>query len=472
MVRKTLSSILIQEHGIELPNNKQIWQLPNGLIFIVDDRDSFGKVNDLSLGEGHEYYLVKKILELVGPGDTYVEVGSNYGDFALLVSQKLGSTGKLYTFEPGKKLYEYFTTSIFLNGVTNIVAENLAVLDYSQQINFFENIKESLGSSVMEESNDLTQSVKAVSLDEYFRGIEHGINFVRLDAEGSECKVLDGAKNIINFSDDVMFCIDWQMPLLIKYQSVVGIKQCLSNLLDKGYVFIDLLSVKEECNYLNYQFSIDDLLRLNAAELLVVKPMTLEKLGKTNNHIDDEYCAYVPHRLIIYNAIYGDVEAVRRTLDEGTDVNFFERGLNALYASVENGHYNVAKLLLERGADTEIKAINQITPLYRSVVTHNYDLVELLLNYSANTETLSRMDITPLFAAAYLGYDDILKLLLANGANKNTQVQGTTPFEISLERGHINTAQLLAGSTDGFCQLITNTDYEITYSGLCEEVVL
>jgi len=52
----------------------------------------------------------------------------------------------------------------------------------------------------------------------------------------------------------------------------------------------------------------------------------------------------------------GDVAAVTAALDKGADVNAkFRYGTTALFKAAERGHTDVAKLLLERGADLKVK---------------------------------------------------------------------------------------------------------------------
>jgi ankyrin repeat protein len=56
---------------------------------------------------------------------------------------------------------------------------------------------------------------------------------------------------------------------------------------------------------------------------------------------------------------------------------------SALYCSVANGHAEVPRFLLERGADVDSKLVDGHTPLFRVVIQGNVELVELLLQYGA-----------------------------------------------------------------------------------------
>src|SRR5438445_2801181 len=97
----------------------------------------------------------------------------------------------------------------------------------------------------------------------------------------------------------------------------------------------------------------------------------------------------------------GDVAAVTSALDRGAAVNEID-GVTALYIACEAGNVELAKLLINRGADVNLPVSWQRTPLY---------------------------------AANKGGYADIVKLLLDNGANPNQVAKAQTPLHVAAENG-------------------------------------
>ncbi|MCT4635238.1 MAG: ankyrin repeat domain-containing protein [Rickettsiales bacterium] len=163
-------------------------------------------------------------------------------------------------------------------------------------------------------------------------------------------------------------------------------------------------------------------------------------------------------------------QLIKMFLDYGIEINQIHSGATALYWAVQEGFFEVAKILLNAGADTEIKAKNGNTPLIASTQNHNFNMVKLLVEAGANLENSNNLGATPLFIAAHFGYNDILQLFLDNGANKNVHLGVVSVFQNSLEQGHGETAQLLSGSVENFCQEIQGTTFQAKYIEICGEV--
>ena len=63
-------------------------------------------------------------------------------------------------------------------------------------------------------------------------------------------------------------------------------------------------------------------------------------------------------------AVGGDVNAVKKLLNEGADVNVQGfNGWTALSEAAYGGHTKIVKLLIEKGADVNAKANNGVTAL-------------------------------------------------------------------------------------------------------------
>jgi ankyrin repeat protein len=72
----------------------------------------------------------------------------------------------------------------------------------------------------------------------------------------------------------------------------------------------------------------------------------------------------IPATTLEYWASLGNLTMVQRALEEQPDVNV--KGLDdytALHAAAENGHVEVMRFLLERGADVNARLVSGQTPL-------------------------------------------------------------------------------------------------------------
>ena len=65
-------------------------------------------------------------------------------------------------------------------------------------------------------------------------------------------------------------------------------------------------------------------------------------------------------------AFDGDVETVRRLLDEGAEIDAQGRNWNPLHTAIENGQVACVRLLIARGADVECP-VGGLSPLANAV---------------------------------------------------------------------------------------------------------
>ncbi|HEY0678692.1 MAG TPA: ankyrin repeat domain-containing protein [Chitinophagaceae bacterium] len=83
----------------------------------------------------------------------------------------------------------------------------------------------------------------------------------------------------------------------------------------------------------------------------------------------------------------GHIEIVKLLLESGADPNLREEGIapkgHALYAAVSNGHFEIAKLLLEHGAYPNPPVESSADALSIALLRKNAAMVELLCSYGA-----------------------------------------------------------------------------------------
>ncbi|KAH6974273.1 hypothetical protein BKA56DRAFT_634228 [Ilyonectria sp. MPI-CAGE-AT-0026] len=120
-------------------------------------------------------------------------------------------------------------------------------------------------------------------------------------------------------------------------------------------------------------------------------------------------------------------------------------GANTLIMwATRSGKAAVARLLLEKGANFEVKDQNGRTPLIWAAVRGDADIAMLLLDRGANIEAECYTGDTPLFHAADCGHEAVVRLLLERGANLEARDDlGRTPYFRATFRGHAAVASLL-----------------------------
>jgi ankyrin repeat protein len=111
------------------------------------------------------------------------------------------------------------------------------------------------------------------------------------------------------------------------------------------------------------------------------------------------------------------------------------------------GHREIAKELLDRGADIDAQGINDWTPLHRAAQHGRQLLVKDLLESGANANAVSKDDsrnFTPLHEAIWNGHPSIVILLLEYGADKEARdTDGLTPLLLAVKLGQEDIIPLL-----------------------------
>ncbi|XP_012691221.2 ankyrin repeat and KH domain-containing protein 1 isoform X2 [Clupea harengus] len=142
----------------------------------------------------------------------------------------------------------------------------------------------------------------------------------------------------------------------------------------------------------------------------------------------------------------GDVNAVRKLLDEGRSVNeHTEEGESLLCLACSAGYYELAQVLLAMHANVEDRGIKgDITPLMGAASGGYVDIVKLLLVHGADVNAQSSTGNTALTYACAGGFLDVVKVLLKDGANiEDHNENGHTPLMEAASAGHVEVARVL-----------------------------
>lgn len=131
---------------------------------------------------------------------------------------------------------------------------------------------------------------------------------------------------------------------------------------------------------------------------------------------------------------------------QGADINAVDNfGNTPLHSAVHNGHFRVAKLLVDLGANVRTCDKFGNTPLFEAVCNGSRDLTELLLKNGANVNTRNNHGNTPIFDAVVRKKSyDIIKLLVEYGSSLNTRNRhGMTPIHDAVCSGSIDVVKTL-----------------------------
>jgi FkbM family methyltransferase len=183
-------------------------------------RCRYGKMvypaNDIYIGRAldlyGEYSEAEAALfrQLVQPGQTVLDIGSNIGALTIPLAQQIGSGGRVLAFEPQRIPYYCLCANVVLNNLTHVVCHQAAVgeaagtlaipeLDYQAEYNFG-------GIELTDDcSNCRNYSVPVVRIDDLPLDACH---FMKIDVEGMEKQVLAGAADTIRRFQPLLYVED------------------------------------------------------------------------------------------------------------------------------------------------------------------------------------------------------------------------------------------------------------------------
>src|SRR4051794_28156513 len=110
-------------------------------------------------------------------------------------------------------------------------------------------------------------------------------------------------------------------------------------------------------------------------------------------------------------------------------------GFTGLHLAAFSGNVGAARSLLDAGADPNVLAtasFAQVTPLGTCAFVGANDVARLLLEHEADTELTSDQGGTPLHSASANGNRELVELLLAHGANPQARTSSAkTPADVA-----------------------------------------
>ncbi len=138
----------------------------------------------------------------LAPGDTFIDIGANHGEFTLTASRLVGPSGLVVAVEAQPLLAEAVRRTLSDNSFSPFALHAAAVGDHNGQIDLHIPLTSSGGAGVFEaysaNGGHYTVSVPLRRFDDLISGsVLPGRVTVKLDIEGSEPNFLRGARQFI-----------------------------------------------------------------------------------------------------------------------------------------------------------------------------------------------------------------------------------------------------------------------------------
>lgn len=173
-------------------------------IDITDDTVK-GSIKDK---KGWEVHLLKEIQTHCKPGSIAMDIGAHIGTHTIPMSKYVGRSGQVYAFEPNKKIYRELCYNLETNGVSNVIPVRAAVGNSNEIIAMNTPNKTNEGNTLVVSANDVnnTNAAFSIRLDDLNL---NNVSFMKIDVEGYEANVIQGAKETILRNKPVILIEIW-----------------------------------------------------------------------------------------------------------------------------------------------------------------------------------------------------------------------------------------------------------------------
>ncbi|MBK8594654.1 MAG: ankyrin repeat domain-containing protein [Holophagales bacterium] len=176
---------------------------------------------------------------------------------------------------------------------------------------------------------------------------------------------------------------------------------------------------------------------IEGGDVEAVKALLAEG-NKPDTHIDYGENWVTPLMMACW---HGEKEIVEALLAAGADVNVQAPDWRetALEKAVSRGHVEIARLLIDKGANLESRNKPGSTALALASAAGELEMVELLLSKKANPNAEDDSSFMPLRLAVVAGSEPVARALVANGAKVDKAAtkynKGETALHMAITQG-------------------------------------
>lgn len=142
------------------------------------------------------------IKSYVKPGNTVLDIGGHIGLYAVAFGKLVGSSGKVFSFEPTPVTNKILRKTVALNGLEQIVSiQNEAISKEEGETVFYISDQNADNSNSLVNYDKLSSvhgvKVPLLSIDKFTERLNIRVDFIKIDVEGVELDAVIGARETL-----------------------------------------------------------------------------------------------------------------------------------------------------------------------------------------------------------------------------------------------------------------------------------
>ncbi len=138
------------------------------------------------------------------------------------------------------------------------------------------------------------------------------------------------------------------------------------------------------------------------------------------------------HSLLHIAIARGELDKINEQLDHNANINCLAGdGLSTLQWAMTTDS-NVLSLLLDKGANPNVKSTEGATPLMNAIQSDKIEHLNVLIKNQADLNAKDNRGFTALHRASEMGRLEMVRILLEHGADKNVEAENHTPLSLAI----------------------------------------
>lgn len=192
-------------------DNIKLFKTTNGHWWLPTNAQSDIIFQAMSQGKIFESEIINLAKKYIRPGSTVLDVGSNFGQMAVIFSKVVGKTGTVHAFEADPFVCSILRMNIKENGCHNVIVHEGAVWHETGKMLFYPDpdFKRfgTYGSYGIDPNATKGRTVQSFTIDSL--NIQSPISFMKVDIQGSDLFAMKGAVETISRN---------QMPIIFEFE--------------------------------------------------------------------------------------------------------------------------------------------------------------------------------------------------------------------------------------------------------------